>query len=204
MSAERAYRHLLNISKREKHFSFHKFLQSSDIISIESRIDDSISFEYFLIKTIISQQVSTKAARSIWTKVKLALDSNNQRISLDLLKDLGLSKPKATYILGVIENKRIALSTKEDLQQMSYEDLSDFLLSQKGIGPWTLSVVRMFFIADTDVFLQGDLGINKALEYFFKTKDYTGEDYSPYKTYLCLYLWRSISQAANADAQQDG
>lgn len=192
LKAIKAHAFLLEISKKMQHDSFYEFMQNTDIISIESRVNKSLSLKYFLIKTIIGQQVSVKAAESIWLKVKTILDNVSSDISLDLLKEQGLSKPKALYIQGIIQDKKIKLLDKTALKKLSTEELSNFLLSLKGIGPWTLGVVRMFYIQDSDVFLEGDLGINKALEIFFNSKKYTGEDYSPYKTYLCLYLWKSL------------
>ena len=193
VTAKKAYAHLLDVSKRHKHRNLHKFLQNSEIISIDARVDTSLSLKYFLIKTVIGQQVSVKAAQSIWLKVKNVLDKAQQPITIELLKKQGLSKPKAAYIFGIINNKFIEEATIAKLKKLSLEDLSHFFLQLKGVGPWTLGVVRMFFIQDTDVFLEGDLGINKALENFFNSKDYSGKHYSPYRTYLCLYLWKSLN-----------
>jgi len=193
MSAKKAHTFLLNVSKKAKHHEFHKFLQSTELISIETRTDHSLSLKYFLVKTIIGQQVSTKAAQSIWQKVKTVLDNHKSQITLNILKEQGLSTPKATYILGIAQDESIEKMTKESLKQLSLEDLTQFFLSLKGVGPWTLGVVRMFFIEDTDVFLEGDLGINKALLNFFNTKNYSGYHYSPYRTYFCLYLWKSLN-----------
>ena len=193
MTAKKAYAHLLDVSKRHKHRNLHKFLQNSEIISIDARVDTSLSLKYFLIKTVIGQQVSVKAAQSIWLKVKNVLDKAQQPITIELLKKQGLSKPKAAYIFGIINNKFIEEATIAKLKKLSLEDLSHFFIQLKGVGPWTLGVVRMFFIQDTDVFLEGDLGINKALENFFNSKDYSGKHYSPYRTYLCLYLWKSLN-----------
>ena len=193
VKAKTAYAHLLDVSKRHKHRNLHKFLQNSEIISIDARVDTSLSLKYFLIKTVIGQQVSVKAAQSIWLKVKNVLDKTQQPITIELLKKQGLSKPKAAYIFGIINNKFIEEATIAKLKKLSLEDLSHFFLQLKGVGPWTLGVVRMFFIQDTDVFLEGDLGINKALENFFNSKDYSGKHYSPYRTYLCLYLWKSLN-----------
>ena len=193
VTAKKAYAHLLDVSKRHKHRNLHKFLQNSEIISIDARVDTSLSLKYFLIKTVIGQQVSVKAAQSIWLKVKNVLDKTQQPITIELLKKQGLSKPKAAYIFGIINNKFIEEATIAKLKKLSLEDLSHIFLQLKGVGPWTLGVVRMFFIQDTDVFLEGDLGINKALENFFNSKDYSGKHYSPYRTYLCLYLWKSLN-----------
>ena len=74
MSAKKAHAFLLNTAKKEKHHAFYKFMQSTEVISIKTRTDHSLSLKYFLAKTIIGQQVSTKAAQSIWQKVKIVLD----------------------------------------------------------------------------------------------------------------------------------
>ena len=192
LKAIKAHAFLLEISKKMQHDSFHKFMQTADIISIESRVDKSLSLTFFLVKTIIGQQVSVKAAESIWLKVRNVLNNSQSNISLDLLREQGLSKPKATYVHGVILDKKIQSLDRASLKKLSDEDLSNLFLSIKGIGPWTLGVIRMFYIQDSNVFLKGDLAINKALVNFFNSIEYEGEDYSPYKTYLCLYLWRSL------------
>ena len=192
MSAKKAHAFLLNASKKEKHHAFHEFMQNAEVISIDTRVDSSLSLKYFLVKTIIGQQVSIKAAQSIWEKVKIVLDNTQRQVTLEILKKQGLSKPKASYIFGIIQNKSIDKMTIDNLKQLSLEDLTQFFLELKGVGPWTLGVVRMFFMQDTDVFLKGDLGINKALEKFFNSQDYVGHHYSPYRTYLCLYLWKSL------------
>ena len=188
-----AHAFLLSASKKAKHESFHAFLKKEDPISIGSRIDTSLSLKYFLVKTIISQQVSVKAAASIWLKVKNTLDNLSPQISIDLLREQGLSKPKASYVLGVMQNSELETLNIADLKKLSLDELSQLLLSLKGVGPWTLNIVRMFYVQDTDVFLEGDLGINKAVEHFFKSQNYTGQHYIPYRTYLCIYLWKSLN-----------
>ena len=193
MSDKQAHAFLLNTAKKEKHHAFYKFMQSTEVISIKTRTDHSLSLKYFLVKTIIGQQVSIKAAQSIWQKVKIVLDDHQLQITLEILKNLGLSKPKASYIFGIIKDESMEKMTINDLKQMPLEELKQFFLQLKGVGPWTLGVVRMFFIQDTDVFLEGDLGINKALINFFNSKTYSGHHYSPYRTYLCLYLWKSLN-----------
>ena len=192
LKAIKAHAFLLEISKKMQHDSFYKFMQTADIISIESRIDKSLSLTFFLVKTIIGQQVSVKAAESIWLKVQNVLNNSLSNISLELLREQGLSKPKASYVHGIILDKKIQSLDRASLKRLSDEDLSNLFLSIKGVGPWTLGVIRMFYIQDSNVFLKGDLAINKALDNFFNSIKYDGEDYSPYKTYFCLYLWRSL------------
>ena len=140
MSAKKAHTFLLDVSKKEKHHEFYKFMQSTELISIETRTDHSLSLKYFLVKTIIGQQVSTKAAQSIWQKVKTVLDNSQLQITLNILKEQGLSTPKATYILGIIQDESIEKMTKESLKKLSLEDLTQFFSESK--RGWAMDLRR--------------------------------------------------------------
>jgi len=189
----KAHKFLLKISKRNKHTKFNNYLSQSNIISIDSRMDKQNDLQFFIVKTIIGQQVSVSAARSIWKKVEIYLKEKNSIISTEELAKCGLSKPKAKYIYGVINNKDLKSVSKKTLQTMQDNELSEFFLQIKGIGPWTLGIIKMFYLGNSDTFLNGDLAIKKRALYFFNDSEYMGIDYSPYKTYLCLYLWQSLS-----------
>ena len=189
----KAHKFLLKISKRNKHTKFNNYLSQSNIISIDSRMDKQNDLQFFIVKTIIGQQVSVSAARSIWKKVEISLKEKNSIISTEELAKCGLSQPKAKYIYGVINNKDLKSVSKKTLQAMQDNELSEFFLQIKGIGPWTLGIIKMFYLGNSDTFLNGDLAIKKRALYFFNDSEYMGIDYSPYKTYLCLYLWQSLS-----------
>ena len=189
----KAHKFLLKISKRNKNTKFNNYLSQSNIISIDSRMDKQNDLQFFIVKTIIGQQVSVSAARSIWKKVEIYLKEKNSIISTEELAKCGLSKPKAKYIYGVINNKDLKSVSKKTLQAMQDNELSEFFLQIKGIGPWTLGIIKMFYLGNSDTFLNGDLAIKKRALYFFNDSEYMGIDYSPYKTYLCLYLWQSLS-----------
>ena len=189
----KAHKFLLKISKRNKHTKFNNYLSQSNIISIDSRMDKQNDLQFFIVKTIIGQQVSVSAAQSIWKKVEIYLKEKNSIISTEELAKCGLSKPKAKYIYGVINNKDLKSVSKKTLQAMQDNELSEFFLQIKGIGPWTLGIIKMFYLGNSDTFLNGDLAIKKRALYFFNDSEYIGIDYSPYKTYLCLYLWQSLS-----------
>ena len=120
MSDKKAHAFLLNTAKKEKHHAFYKFMQNTEVISIKTRIDPSLSLKHFLAKTIIGQQVSTKAAQSIWQKVKIVLDRRQSQITLESLKDLGLSKPKASYIFGIIKDEGVEKMTIDCLKTMFF------------------------------------------------------------------------------------
>ena len=192
VKSETAYKALLKTSKNKKHHRLNKFLKETEIISIDSRQNKNLSLKFFIIKTIIGQQVSIGAAASIWKKTQILLN-NKKRISLGDLSDCGLSRPKANYVNEVLSNQYLDCFTKKDLKKMNQADISDLFLKIKGIGPWTLGIIQMFYLGQEDIYLTGDLGIKKAGLNFFKTDNYEAKDYSPYRTYLCMYLWKSLN-----------
>jgi len=192
VKSEAAYKFLLKTSKNKKHRRLNKFLKETEIISINSRQNKNLSLKFFIIKTIIGQQVSIGAAASIWKKTEILLN-NKKRISLGDLSDCGLSRPKASYVNEVLSNQYLDCFTKKDLKKMNQADISDLFLKIKGIGPWTLGIIQMFYLGQEDIYLTGDLGIKKAGLNFFKSDNYEAKDYSPYRTYLCMYLWKSLN-----------
>ena len=191
--AENALSFLLKQSKNNQHTKLYKLLNSIDTIAINNQNEGKLYL--FLIKTIVSQQLSTIAARTIWERVEKVIDLNDEKdITIELLKSAGLSRTKSEYILGILNNQKVKSYSKKTLKGYSVNELSEMLLKIKGIGPWTLGITRMFYICDEDVWLDGDLGINKAVNIFIPDIDINNikEIYSPYRTYLSLYLWKGL------------
>jgi DNA-3-methyladenine glycosylase II len=79
---------------------------------------------------------------------------------------------------------------------MSVEDFQTLLLANKGIGPWSVQMARMFFLGDPDILPLNDLGIKHAHQNLFRghpmNKNFY-EQFSPWRTYLSLIMWRSLS-----------
>ena len=84
---------------------------------------------------------------------------------------------------------------KSSLKKLSKEELNKIFLPLKGIGPWTINIMQMFYLEDKDIWLPGDLGIQKSFKYFFENNnmDEIQNLYKPYRTYFCLYLWSGLS-----------
>jgi DNA-3-methyladenine glycosylase II len=160
----------------------------------------------FLCYSIISQQLSTKAAAKIkerflglFGKTKPSA-SKILSIPFDKLKAIGLSSSKTTYIINVCrfftENKL----TDNKLKKMSDEEIIACLTEIKGVGNWTAEMVLMFAMQREDVFSADDLGIQQQMIklYGIKSSDKKelkiqmlkiAESWKPYRTYACRYLW---------------
>lgn len=153
--------------------------------------------KYFedLVDAICSQQLSIKAAKTIFDRVKsLLVKVTSQNIlskNDQELRDCGLSWQKVSYI------KDLSIKTSSgELQITRIDDLSDEeiitkLIKVKGIGRWTAEMFLMFSLARPDILPKDDLGINKALKKL-KIEEKDTMKWKPYRTVASWYLWRSL------------
>ena len=159
-----------------------------------------------LLRAIVGQQLSTKAARSIWERVAETLGSQTPTPAQvlahdpDGLRGAGLSRSKVSFMRDLadrIENGRLDL---ESLKDLSDEDVIADLIEVKGIGQWTAEMFLMFHLARPDVVSMGDLGIRRAIQIAYGLDELPGptemerisEPWRPHRTLACLYLWRSL------------
>ena len=85
---------------------------------------------------------------------------------------------------------------RNDLIHISNIEFENLLISNKGIGPWSVQMARMFYLGDADVMPINDLGIKNAHKYFFSEYDLSErfyEPFRPWRTYLSLFMWQSLS-----------
>lgn len=162
-----------------------------------------------LLRAIVSQQISTKAAAAIWRKVQhLFLPDGYPEpavlltLSDEELRAAGLSYQKASYLRAIAE---FALRDQLDhahLSQLSEEDFTKHLTQIKGVGRWTAQMIQMFALDQPDVFPEGDLGVQNAMRRHYGLEE-TGrallrrmteiaEAWRPYRSVACKYLWRSL------------
>ena len=160
-----------------------------------SRMD----FVAHLVKIIVGQQLSVQSAAAIWKRTELILKENkykNPNKNLDKkFKGAGLSRQKIEYINGIIFNKNLLELSKKSLKKLSREEYYELLISIKGIGPWSIEMSRIFYIGDPDIFSILDLGLKNAHLRLFDLKTYNEsfyENFSPFRSYMCLFLWRVL------------
>lgn len=157
-----------------------------------------------LVKSIVSQQISGKAARSIWEKLKtIATPLSAERIhalSVDELRAAGLSGQKVSYIqdlAGHVLDGRLQLSR---IGRMSDEQVIEALVAVKGIGEWTAQMFLIFSLGRMDVFPHADLGVRMAIRKLYEldelpdreTSHRIAEPWRPYASIATWYCWRSL------------
>ena len=194
MESEEAYRSLLIVSKEKKFIKLEKYLQQSKSIEIKL---SSLPLVEYLASVVVSQQLSTKAAKTIWSRVHPIVKNYTDYENLEItLREAGLSISKANYVIGLIGNSYLSSLQRADLLEKSSIELEKTLIDNKGIGPWSVNMTRMFYLGDADVMPINDLGIKYAHRKFFPEHELDEkfyEPFKPYRTYLSLFMWKSLS-----------
>ena len=194
MESDIAHKILLRIAKEKNFDLFEKYLQKSEPVEINL---SSLPLVEYLSSVVVSQQLSTKAAKTIWSRVHPIISAHTNYQNLETaLQSAGLSKSKSNYVIGLINNLDLSSLQRIDLKQLSNIEFENLLISNKGIGPWSVHMTRMFFLGDTDVMPINDLGIKHAHEYFFSEHEMNKKFYEPFRpwrTYLSLLMWKSLS-----------
>ncbi len=125
MESEKAYRSLLKVSKEKKFIKLEKYLQQS--ISIEIKLSSLPLVEY-LASVVVSQQLSTKAAKTIWSRVHPIVKNHTDYENLEIkLREAGLSTSKANYVIGLISNSYLSSLKKADLLEKSNIELEKMI-----------------------------------------------------------------------------
>lgn len=196
MESDQAFKTLLMLTKKYKFDELHRHIRNIGPLKIKL---SKLKFDHHLCKIIVGQQISTKAADAIWTRVAKILEGKlpkNPTQSLQKrLKGAGLSARKVDYMIGIIYNEEITSSNRRKLKTKSAEDFSNLLLSIKGIGKWTVDMSRIFYLGDSDVMPLTDLGIIYAHKIAFpkeKIEEKFYKQFSPYNSYLSLFMWRLL------------
>jgi DNA-3-methyladenine glycosylase II len=162
-----------------------------------------------LVRAIVGQQLSTKAARSIWARVLERFGGEEPtpaqllEVRADRLRRAGLSRAKVAYLRDLAERVLDGRLDLAGLPQLSDEDVVAELTEIKGIGRWTAEMFLMFHLARPDVISTGDLGLRRAIQIEYGLDELPGptdferiaEPWRPHRTLGCLYLWRSLDNA---------
>ena len=155
----------------------------------------------------MSQQLSVKVADIIYQRfLKLygGKEPSAQQIldtPSELLRSIGLSNAKASYIKNVAMFEIEKGMSMAKLNKMNNEEIINYLVPIKGVGRWTVEMLLIFALAREDVFAIDDLGIQNAMAKIYKLdqKDKKrfrerlqkiSNKWIPYRTYACLHLWR--------------
>jgi DNA-3-methyladenine glycosylase II len=160
-----------------------------------------------IARAIVGQQLSTKAARTIWERVldvaggEPLAPAGLLAAEPEALRGAGLSGQKLGYLTEFAEGVTSGELDLERLTELSDEDVVADLIEIKGVGRWTAEMFLIFHLGRPDVVSTGDLGIRRAVELAYGLDELPGpteleriaEPWRPHRTLACLYLWRSLA-----------
>ena len=166
-----------------------------------------------LVRSIVSQQISTSAARSIRRRLQELAGPGGLtaehlvRLTVDQLRSVGLSPQKASYIADLARKVRDGTVDLRQIGRLSDDRIVEHLTQVKGIGRWTAQMFLIFSLGRLDVFPHDDLGVRTAIRNRYGLTDLPDKEtalaiatpWRPYATVASWYCWRTLDLARRAN-----
>ncbi|HEV7399204.1 MAG TPA: DNA-3-methyladenine glycosylase [Solirubrobacterales bacterium] len=162
-----------------------------------------------LLRAIVGQQLSTKAARTIYGRILDLFDgstpSPEQLLEAEEtdLRAAGLSGRKVEYVRDLASHVIEGELELDRLDRLPDEEVIEEIVAVRGLGVWTAEMFLLFHLERPDVLSGGDLGIRKAIQIEYGLEEMPtptqaieiGERWSPHRSLASLYLWESLAIA---------
>jgi DNA-3-methyladenine glycosylase II len=160
-----------------------------------------------LVRSIVGQQLSTKAARSIYARLTDRFGGRTPTPAEVLADDpdelkaaAGLSRAKVSFLRSLAEHVTDGSLELERLDDLPDEQVIAELVAVKGLGEWSAHMFLMFHLGRPDVLPVGDLGIRRAVMQRYRLRklpepkrlERIAKPWIPYRTLACRFLWRSL------------
>ena len=160
---------------------------------------------FSLCRTIVGQQISIKAADTIWNRLeakckKKIIPQKIIKLKETRIKKAGLSRQKISYLKNIAKSFKNKSFDVSSLKKMDDVSAIDYITKLKGLGIWSAQMFLMFNLNRPDIFPTKDIGLIRAISKNYK-KPYTPSEkflnkisnlHSGYRTVFTWYMWRSI------------
>jgi len=160
-----------------------------------------------LLRAVVGQQLSTKAARTIYERVLAlfggAVPSPGQLLAADegALRAAGLSGRKVEYVRDLARHVLSGELELDRLGELTDEEVIAEIVAARGLGRWTAEMFLIFHLGRPDVVSGGDLGIRNAIRAAYGLGELPSpaevveraERWRPHRSLACLYLWESLA-----------
>ena len=167
----------------------------------EERMEMKNDTLHTLVRSVVGQQISVRAADAIWNRLDEACnnsitENNLLELSIEDMRKTGLSNTKSNYIINIVN----ANLSELDWEDMNDDEVSNELCKIKGIGPWTADMFLIFRLGRTNVLPLGDIGLVNAINLHYNNKEKLSkeellkfrEKWSPWCSIATWYMWRSL------------
>jgi DNA-3-methyladenine glycosylase II len=160
-----------------------------------------------LLRAIVGQQLSTKAARTIYLRVLDLFGGTTPspeqllEASEEDLRACGLSGRKTEYVRDLAAHVLSGELELDRLEELGDEEVIEEIVAVRGLGRWTAEMFLLFHLQRPDVLSGGDLGIRKAVQIEYELEEMPppkrvleiGEPWRPHRSLASLYLWESLA-----------
>ncbi|MEM9088222.1 MAG: DNA-3-methyladenine glycosylase 2 family protein [Cyanobacteria bacterium P01_F01_bin.53] len=156
-------------------------------------------FAQRLCRAVAGQQLSVKAASSIWSRVlgqvpvDMAMVDYLADAAPDSLKGCGLSGAKVRTLGEIAQAAQAGKLNAEALGQLDHTARTQHLTALWGVGQWTADMMGIFYFGDTDIWPDGDVTARKTLEKLTSKRrktTRTAARFEPYRSYLAFHMWQ--------------
>ena len=160
---------------------------------------------FSLCRTIVGQQISTKAADSIWSKFekkckKRIVPNTVLKLPSRDLKKAGLSRQKVSYLKNIAKNFINKSFDVRELKKMDDDEAINYITKLKGLGVWSAEMFLMFNLNRSDIFPIKDIGLLRAISKNYNTSyppskkfiNKVSKKHMGYRSVFTWYMWRSI------------
>ena len=162
-----------------------------------------------LLRSIVGQQLSTKAAATIYGRMMDLFGGHPPtpkqllKADPDKIRAAGLSRPKIAYLRDLAQHVEEGTLELERLPELSDGEVAEQLTAIKGLGQWTADMFLMFHLQRPDILPVGDQGIRNAVKVAYRLRklpdpkrlEKIARPWRPYRTLACVYLWSSLDNA---------
>jgi DNA-3-methyladenine glycosylase II len=164
----------------------------------------------FLANTVISQQLSSRAAETIWNRIcnlaeqlSLPLEEVFQPRYAASLLDCGVSRTKAKALIGMTRSYNAGIICSRSIRQNSYDDIVSIVTSFWGFGLWSADMVAIFFVQDPDIWPETDAALRKGTSALVPGENFSklAEHYRPYRSYLARHIWMGVDTGILSTSQ---
>jgi DNA-3-methyladenine glycosylase II len=180
--------------------------EHSEVVRRDLRRDRPGDAYGALLRSIVGQQLSTKAASTIYGRMTELFGGHaptpRQLLTADpeQIRAAGLSRPKIAYLRDLAQHVEDGTLELDRLDELPDEEVSAQLTAIKGLGQWTADMFLMFHLRRPDVLPVGDQGIRRAAMVQYRMRKLPDEKrlervarpWRPHRTLACLYLWSSL------------
>lgn len=181
------------------HPKIYSLIKRNGVHQLERRNKDDL-FQ-FLARTATRQQLSTAAARTIWTRIEALRHSLNvtsqdlcRQKNFGKLRKCGLSKNKTRALILLSESFRAGRISDSRVKRCDYEGLLKVVTDLWGFGQWSADMAAMFFVGLPDIWPENDTALNRGMSLLVsgESPSEVAQKYTPHRTYLARHIWKGL------------